>query len=204
MPADQLFVMIVPLLSERISQTTGEPSAHMTLDVKCCLLALLLPHLRREVGLGVNNFVISSVDVNILLLHLGTELSHHNRRDSLVLVCLHNSLVSLRVIAGSLVCLRESVMICLAAFVVPETADVWFGLALFFDLHSNNFDLVVSEADLHFKHRGHNELVCLNGVEVVFLLLTVWILIVGLRDVNLAVCILLPIILLLFAFSLHL
>ena len=84
-------------------------------------------------------------------------------------------------------------MVSLAALVVSETADVWLGFALLLDLHGHNLDLVVGESDLYLKHRGHNELVSLDRIEVVLLLLTASVLVVWLGDVHLSVRIFLPI-----------
>lgn len=84
-------------------------------------------------------------------------------------------------------------MVSLAALVVSETADVWLGFALLLHLNGHNLDLVVGEADLNLEHRGHNELVSLDRIEVVLLLLTASVLVVWLGDVHLSVRILLPI-----------
>jgi hypothetical protein len=62
-------------------------------------------------------------------------------------------------------------MISLSGLVVPETANIGLGFALFLDFNCHNFDLVVSEADLDLEHGWHNEFICFNRVEVVLLLL---------------------------------
>lgn len=74
-------------------------------------------------------------------------------------------------VGGSLICLREGMMIALASLVVPETANVRLSLALFLDLNSHDLDLVVSKTDFNFEHGWHDEFVSLDRIKVVFLLL---------------------------------
>ena len=163
----------------------------MTLYVQSGLLSLSLPHLTREVRSRVHDLVLSLIYVYVALLHLCAELPHHNRRLGLVLIGLNDSLVSLWVIARCLVGLCERVVVPLAGFGVPETAYVRLSTALFLDLNSNDFDLVVSESNLNLEHGRHHELVGLNRVEVVLLLLLLLLVHLPTRDVHLLLLLLL-------------
>ena len=171
LPTDELLFLVIAQLSKRVSQLASKPPTNSALDVECGILTLPLPHLRGEVGLRVNDLVLPSVDIDVFLFHLGSKLPHHDGGLCLVLVSLHYTFVTLRVVRCSLVGLREGMMIALAGLVVPETANVWLSLALFLDLDSHNLDLVVSKTDFNLEHGGHDEFVGLNRVKVMFLLL---------------------------------
>lgn len=171
LPTHEFLLFIVTLLSESVGELACEPPTNSALDVESGILTLPLPHFRREVGLGVDDLILSTIDVEVFLFHLGAKLSHHDGRFCLVLVGLHNTLVSFRVIGGSLICLGKGMMIGLASFVVPETANIGLGLALLLNLNSHDLNLVVGKTDLDLKHSRHHELVGLNRIKIVLLLL---------------------------------
>jgi len=77
----------------------------MALDEKCDLFTLLLPHLRREVRLRIDNLIITIVNKEPSFLHLHSELSHHDGRFSLVLVSLYLTFVLFWVIVSCLISL---------------------------------------------------------------------------------------------------
>lgn len=171
LPTDELLLLVIAKLPKGVSELAGKPATDSALDVECGILTLPLPHLRGEVGLRVDDLVLPSVDVDVFLFHLGSKLPHHDGGLSLVLVGLHYTFVTLRVVGGSLVCLREGMMIALAGLIVPETANVSLSLALFLNLDSHDLDLVVSKTDFNLEHGRHDEFVGLDRVKVMFLLL---------------------------------
>ena len=113
----------------------------MALNLERSCFSLLVPHSAGEVLLGVDDLVLSSVYVESWLLHLDTKFSHHNCRLGLVLVGLHLSLKFVWMVVGSLVCLRESMVVSDTVSVVAETTEVRLWALLLFDSHSHNFDL---------------------------------------------------------------
>jgi hypothetical protein len=78
LPTNELLLLVVSDLAETVSELAGEPASHLTLNIKGGLLSLTLPHLRGEVGARIDNFVLSCVNIDIILFHLGAELTHHN------------------------------------------------------------------------------------------------------------------------------
>ena len=62
-------------------------------------------------------------------------------------------------------------MVTLARFVVPETADIGLELRLFFNFYGHNLNLVISQANFDLEHCWHDKLIGLYRVEVVLLLL---------------------------------
>ena len=70
-----------------------------------------------------------------------------------------------------LISLCESVMVCDSSTIVSEASKIALGPLLLLDGDGHNFDLVVSEANLHFKLVRHDELVSFNRVVVILLLL---------------------------------
>lgn len=163
----ELELVVIALLAEAVSEPAREPPADLSLDVESGPLALLEPHLGREVGLWVYDLVLPSVDVQVAFLHLRAELAHHDCRLRLVLVGLDDSLVPLRVVAGCLVCLGEGVVIGLTGLGAAEATDVGLEPVLLFYLHRHDLDLVVRQADLDLEHVRHHELVGLDRVVVV-------------------------------------
>ena len=69
-----------------------------------------------------------------------------------------------------LIRLSEGVMIRDARAIVTETTEVAFGSLLLFNGDSDNFDLVVSEADLNFELVWHDEFVSFDRIVVILLL----------------------------------
>lgn len=138
----------------------------MTLDKKCRLLSLLLPHLRWKVWLRVDNLVFSRVDVKTSLLHLVTEFSHHNCGLSLILICLHYAFILVRMIICALIRLSESMMIRLASQIVPKTTKVSFRFHYFIDFYSYYLNLIISQTYFNFKSGWHDEFICINWVKV--------------------------------------
>ena len=88
----QFVVSVITLLPQTVCTFAGEPSTDMALDFQSSGLSLLVPHGRGEVLLWVDDFVLALVNVKTIFLHLNAEFTHHNRRLSFVLICLHLSL----------------------------------------------------------------------------------------------------------------
>lgn len=78
LPTDELLFLVIAQLSKRVSQLASKPATDSALDVECGILTLPLPHLRGEVGPRVDDLVLSSVDIDVFLFHLGSKLSHHD------------------------------------------------------------------------------------------------------------------------------
>ena len=116
----------------------------MTLDLESNGFALLIPHGRGHILLGVDDLVISLINVEARLLHLNTKFAHHLGRLGLVLVCLHLSLDFVGVEVSRLISLRECMMISDTISIVSETSEVWLGSLLFFNSDSHNFNLIIS------------------------------------------------------------
>lgn len=91
-----------------------------------------------EVGLRVDDLVGPLVDEEPGLLHLDSELTHHDRGLCLVLVGLNLAFVLLGMVVCRLVCLCERMVERLARAIIAETAQVGF-LPLGF-LHFNSHD----------------------------------------------------------------
>ena len=70
-------VFVGALFAETIGCTTGKPSTHMALNLQSDGLALFVPHGGRHILSGIDNFVVSLVDIEAFLLPLYTNLSHH-------------------------------------------------------------------------------------------------------------------------------
>ena len=96
-------------------------------------------------------------------------------------------------VRGSLIGLREGMVVGLSSFVAAEPANVRLHASLLLHLYRHDFDLVVRETDFDLKHVRHHELIGLNGIEVVLLLLpAIWLHHLP-GDVDLVVLLLLPI-----------
>ena len=135
------------------------------------MFTLLSPHRTAEILLRVNDFVVSTVDVQASPLHLTPLFAHHVGRLGFVLVCLHQTLILVRVIVCDLVRLGESVVVGNSRSIVSETAEVWFRPLLLLNVHRDYFYLVVRQSDFNLKLVWHNKFVCLDGVVVILLLL---------------------------------
>ena len=191
LPSKELLLLVIASLPLTVRKPRRKPPPHMALYIEGGLLPLSLPHLAGEVRPRVHDLVLPLIDVYIALLHLRTELAHHDRRLRLVLIRLNDPLIALGVIARGLVCLCERVVVTLAGLGVPETAYVCLRTALFLDLDGHDLDLVVSEPNLDLEHGRHDELVGLYGVEVVLLLLLLLLVHLPTRDVHLLLLLLL-------------
>ena len=169
--SQKLSFLVISLLAEAIRKSAGEPASHSALNIQSCGFSLFSPHLAGKVRPWIDDFILAPVDIEITLFHLSSELAHHDCGLGLVLVSLHHALVTLRVIRGRLICLRERVMVSLTGFIVSEAANIWLHAALLFDLNGNDLNLVVSQANFYFEHLRHDEFICFNRIEVVLLLL---------------------------------
>lgn len=78
LPTDEFLLLVITQLSKRVSEPASKPATDSALDVECGILTLPLPHLRGEVGLRVDDLVLSSVDIDVFLFHLGSKLPHHD------------------------------------------------------------------------------------------------------------------------------
>ena len=78
LPAEKLLLLVISQLSKAVGKLAGEPASNLALNVESGLLSLAFPHLRGEVGSWIDDLVLSGVDVDVILFHLGAKLSHHN------------------------------------------------------------------------------------------------------------------------------
>ena len=138
---EQLHVSIISQLSQWVCLLAWEPSTDMALNEQSRLFSLLLPHFRGEVWFRIYELIFTLINIQIILLHLSTELSHHDSALCLVLICLHLSLMLLCMVGCSLICLGECMVIDLTTLVWSETAYVRLGLWLLLDLNCHDFNL---------------------------------------------------------------
>jgi hypothetical protein len=61
-------------------------------------------------------------------------------------------------------------MISLPGFIIPETSDVGFHTALLLNLHCDDLDLVVGQADLDLEHVRHHKFIGLDRIKIMLLL----------------------------------
>lgn len=80
-------------------------------------------------------------------------------RFCLVLVGLYKTFVFIGVIVGDLISLRKGVVVSNTRTIVSEATKVRLGSLLLFDVHCNDFDLVVGKSDFYFELVWHNEFV---------------------------------------------
>ena len=80
-------------------------------------------------------------------------------RVGFVLGGLYKTFVFIRVIVGDLISLRKGVVVSNTRTIVSEATKVRLGSLLLFDVHCNDFDLVVGKSDFYFELVWHNEFV---------------------------------------------
>ena len=147
----QFQISVISQLSQRVGLLPRKPTSNVALDEQSHLFSPLLPHLRVEIGLRENDFVVSMlskrvknvpfVDKEAHLFHLGSEFSHHNRRLGLVLVRLDYSLILIRMVVRHLISLGEGMVKIQPSSVISEPSDVGLFANYFLYFHCDDFNL---------------------------------------------------------------
>jgi len=101
----ELLFAILLRLAQIVAAFACEPASNTALNIEGGLLSLLEPHDRGEVPARVENFIVTAVNEDASLLHLGAMLTHHVRRLGLVLVGLDHTLILVGVVVDDLISL---------------------------------------------------------------------------------------------------
>ena len=146
----KLGILVVSEFPQLVSPPAGEPGPDAALNVESRLLTLLGPHTATEiVFIRPNNLVFPGVheETSVLAItaeadvHLNAHLSHHDRRLRFVLVRLHHSLISFRVLLEPLVGLRKGMVIHITRLVVAIAAEVRLRALCLLNLDVDALDL---------------------------------------------------------------